>query len=458
MDKKNSILIIEDNEGVVESLKILLEDKYHIESFPEGQPGYRRMRNKKFNLVLLDITLPDTDGFILLSKIKGSYPHTPVIMLTGLKSVKATQMALEGGAEDFITKPFNNEELLMIIKRTIKKGKGPQLDDSEFLDKEKFDFSSIITRNDDMYQVLREIFDVSKTNSTVLITGESGTGKELIARCIHNNSKRKHRRFIPIHCAAIPSELLESELFGYEKGAFTGAVSNKSGKFEIANKGTIFLDEIGTLPLKLQVKLLRVLQEQKFERIGSNKTIKVNLRIISATNMDLKSLIKTNEFREDLYYRLNVVPIKLPSLRERKTDIAALVRHFTKIFCKKARIPEKIIIKDVLEIFIKYPWPGNIRELENTIERMIAFSNDKYLSVKDIPLDILTDIKEPIQRIGRIKRYKLKIAIGRFEKEYILRFLNRTGWQIGKTSKILGIHRNSLCAKMKKFKLKKPSK
>ncbi|MDD3627435.1 MAG: sigma-54 dependent transcriptional regulator, partial [bacterium] len=373
------------------------------------------------------------------------------------KSIKNTKKALELGVTDFIYKPFNRNELTSIIEKVLFKTGLPKEGQDTYIDFTKFDISSIITQNPAMLKVFREINHISKTDSSVLLLGESGTGKELAARCIHNNSIRREKPFVPIQCAAIPSELLESELFGYVRGAFTGAQADKPGKFEKANTGTIFLDEIGTLPLELQVKLLRVLQEHQFERIGSNKTIDVDIRIISATNIDLRELIKNRQFREDLYYRLNVVPIVIPPLRERKSDIPLLIRHFIKTFCKKAHVPEKNITKDILEIFMKYSWPGNVRELENTIERMTAFSSDNYLSVKDIPLDILTEMEEFFDDQGQDTAVFLKSAIKAFERSYILKFLEKYNWRLNIVSKHLGIHRNSLTAKIRKFNIKRLS-
>lgn len=415
--------------------------------------------NSELELAIVDVKLPDGDGIELLSTLKQKYNNIPIIVLTGFASIDVAVKATRMGAFHFMTKPFNIEELVSIVDKALSHKK-LVYENSELKSRlqNRYQFDNIIGKSLPIQNVLSMIEKVADTDSTILVTGESGTGKELIAKAIHYNSSRHDKAFIPINCGAIPSELLESELFGHVKGAFTGAISNRQGRFELANKGTLFLDEIGDLSPNLQVKLLRVLQEKRFEPVGSAKTIESDVRIVAATNIDLTKAVKEGQFREDLFYRLNVIPIKIPSLRERRDDIVLLLEHFIKNFNRNKGIHITGIHPLAMEKLLNYSWPGNIRELENFIERISVLRKEGIIDLSDIPSyfeenqshQLFHSLAMDIPESG----IDFNTAIASYENQLIVNALNKTGWNRNQAAILLRLNRTTLVEKIKKKGLK----
>ncbi len=443
------VLIVDDEPAVRETLEIILGDYYETVSVSNGLEAVEIVKSVPIDVVLLDINLPHVDGFKTLGMLKQHNSSVGVVMLSAIDSAQKAVYALNMGAYDYLTKPFETEDLLSTIKRyiddlTLKR-------EITFLREElqsRLGYGDIISKSPKMQHVFDLVKKVSAASANVLITGESGTGKELIARAIHELSDRKERPFVAINCGAVPSELMESEMFGYEKGAFTGANATKIGKFEFAEGGTIFLDEIGTLHLHLQAKLLRVLQEKTVERVGGNHQIDVDVRIIAATNIDIASAVRKGIFREDLYYRLKVVPIELPSLRQRREDIPLLVDYFFDRLCKKSNKSLKGIGSGAVQALCDYSWPGNVRELENLIERLVVLAKDgTEIIYGDIPVEITGQGIPKKPTAYDIDDYKE--ACKAFERNYIIGILNKTGWNRSKAAVLLNIHRNTLLHKMK---------
>lgn len=449
------ILIVDDEPGVLESVKIILEEDYEILMATSGEEALKIIAEKNIDLVFLDITLPGgIDGLEVLERIKDAGEDINVVMLTATNAVNTAVQAMKLGAFDYITKPFDPEEIAVIVKKAL---------DNYRLVKEvnyfrsqiqPISFDNIVGKSRKLQKVHELISKVIKNDATVIITGESGTGKELVARAIHYNSPRKDKPFVVLNCATIPENLVETELFGYEKGAFTGADAPKPGKFELADEGTIFLDEISALRLDMQAKLLRVLQEKEIERVGGIKTSKIDIRIICATNTDLKQAVRENKFREDLYYRLNIVPIYIAPLRERKEDIPLLVEYFLKVYNEKFRKNIKGISQEAVRYLVNYSWPGNIRELENMIERLVVLTDKDVIEANDLPFEIFLEER---CKIANFKEdgIALKQARDRFEREYILAVLEKTGWNQTETARLLGIHRNTLMMKLEQLGIKK---
>jgi two-component system response regulator AtoC len=398
------------------------------------------------DLVLLDVRLPGETGIDILERIKGLEDSMEVIMVTAVNDVRTAVVAMQRGAYDYVVKPFDVDEMQALVRRALEKRALQQ--EVLYLRSElasAHGFDQIVGRHPVMVRIYEGIAQLAETTATVLITGESGTGKELIARAIHRQGPRRERPFVAINLAAIPEPLLESELFGHEKGAFTGAYQKKLGKFEVAHGGTLFLDEVGTLRVDLQAKLLRVLQEREIERVGGTRTIKVDLRIIAATNVNLKQAVKDRAFREDLYYRLNVVPLAVPPLRERREDIPALVTHFIAKYNREFARTVRGISPGVLPVLLEYDWPGNVRELENIIERSVALARGPVIRLSDLPLDLaLPDAGPGSPEPG----LSLKEARERFERQFILRVLDRVDWNQSQAARLLGLHRNTLTAKL----------
>ncbi len=384
---KTRLLVVDDEESLAEFLRLLFEKEgYDVQTANSVEQARHQLGERNFDLVLCDILMPDGNGLELLKEIKAQNPGTAVIMMTAYASSKSAIEAMKLGAYNYISKPFNVEELTVVASRALEKT-GLE-EENIYLRSElerKYQFSNIIGRSPRMQEIFSLIERVAKTMSTVLVSGESGTGKELIARAVHYSGQRSHNHFLSINCGAMPENLLESELFGHERGAFTGAVREKKGLFQEAGQGTLFLDEIGEMTQSMQVKLLRVLQDKKIRRVGGNREEKVDVRIIAATNRDLKELIAAGSFREDLYYRINVIPINLPPLRDRREDIAPLVKFFIKKYSEELGLPPRQISKDALGLLESHYWHGNVRELENTIERGLALSTGDHLSVEDLP-------------------------------------------------------------------------
>ncbi len=448
-----NILIVDDEVGVRESLKMVLKTNYEVFLAKNAEEAFLQIKENLPQVILLDIILPDVDGLRVLEKVKQKEPETIVIMITATKTVKTAVEAMKLGAYDYITKPFDVDELRLTIHRALS---------AQSLQKEVNHLRGEIDRTyeiigdsqpmKDVFKVIRQIAD---SKSTVLIMGESGTGKELVARAIHYNSNRKGFPFVAINCAAIPETLIESELFGHEKGAFTNAIEKKLGRFEIAHQGTLFLDEIGELSLATQAKILRFLEEKEFTRVGGPKTMKVDVRLITATNRELKQMMKAGRFREDLYYRINVVPIVISPLRERKEDIPLLLDYFIKKLSAEHHKNVKGLSKEALKILIDYEWPGNVRELENLIERVIALTSNEFIEAEELPLSFRNSCKIDALRdsilSGQISFIK---AEEEFEKEIILDALKRTNHVQSHAAEILGVSRRILKYKMDKLGIK----
>ncbi len=454
---KPSVLIVDDEFFVRKSLSTILRKNYNTITAARGDEGIGIIKNQSIDLVLLDLKLPDTDGLTLLKQIKDMDENTMVIIITAVKETSLAVKAMKLGAYDYITKPINVEELRALVDKALEKR--ALIRENKFLKSEVIkDNSNIIGQSKAVQELNKLINAAAKTDCPVLITGESGTGKELITRAINDRSARAGKPFVVLNCAAIPDNLLESELFGYERGSFTGAMERKEGKFELANGGTIFLDEIGSMSLHLQAKLLRVLQDNKdglkdIERLGGSVSIPVDVRILAATNVNMKKAIGENKFREDLYYRLNVFPINIPPLRERKEDIPLLADYFFRNYCKKLNKKSSLSVK-ALSMLVDYNWPGNIRELKNLIERLVTINDDDEIAPEDLPLEILVN-RETVPNTQASNEINLKEAIEQMEQRFIKKALRKTNGNQIQAAKILGIHRNTLLAKVKQLNLQK---
>ncbi|MBI4621197.1 MAG: sigma-54-dependent Fis family transcriptional regulator [Desulfobacterales bacterium] len=447
------LLIVDDELGTRESLRMIFDKEYDITTATSGEEALGIIERLRPNLVLLDIIMPGMDGLAVLERINEIDKDIIVIMITATKTVKIAVHAMKLGAYDYITKPFDLDEIRLIIKKAI--STQDLRNEVKILRSEidkGYSFGNIVGNTG----IIREIFDTIKriadSKTTVLIEGESGTGKELVAKAIHFNSNRKGKPFIAINCAGIPETLIESELFGYEKGAFTNAYGRKLGRFELADSGTLFLDEISELSLATQAKILRFLQERELVRVGGTETINVDVRLIAATNRNLEDSVANGAFREDLYYRIKVVPIHLPPLRERKEDIPLLVNHFFNRIMKEKEVKAKSISSDALDLLIEYNWPGNIRELENIIERITLLSKNSKVLPEDLPLNIrgnakLNSIKEAVLE-GKLSFEK---AEAEFEMDIILNALKKTNYVQSKAAELLGISRRILKYKMDKL-------
>ena len=447
------ILLIEDDDGSREALLILLKgNDFAIKGCSSGQEGLTLLAGERFDIVISDLLLPDMNGIDILTQVKLDSPRTEVILVTGHGSAETAVQAMKRGAYDYITKPLNIDELRIIIDKVVEKGQ--LLSENVYLKKQlrdKYEFANIIGNSQAMQQLFSRMKRIIKTDSTVLILGESGTGKELVAKAIHFNGNRKDKPFIAVNCSAIPENLLESELFGHVKGAFTGAVKDKVGKFEAANLGTIFLDEIGTLPMHLQTKLLRVLQEQELERVGSNRQIKLDVRVISATNVNLEEEVKRGNFREDLFYRLNVIPVLIPPLRERTQDILPLTRHFLEKNCKAMQRPIMHLDKEALEALEAYPWNGNVRELENIMERVVALTEGDQITLRDLPSSVSKTYLEGARISVTPSGIDMVQTINEIEKKMIGEALQLSGGVKARAAVMLSINRTTLVEKMRRL-------
>jgi two-component system response regulator AtoC len=455
MNRQINILLVDDEEPIREAMLLLLKAAdYRITACASGQEALQILAGEQFDIVITDLFLPDITGIDILTKAKGLFPTLEVILITGHASAETAVRAMKEGAFDYITKPLNFEELRMILAKAVEKQR--LLSENVYLKKQlrdKYEFSNIIGSSPAMQKVFSRISKVIKTDSTILILGESGTGKELIAKAIHSNGTRRDKPFIAVHCGAIPENLLESELFGHTRGSFTGAVRDKMGKFEAANHGTIFLDEIATLPMHLQIKLLRVLQEQEVERVGSNRPIKLDVRIISACNVDLDEEVKKGTFRDDLFYRLNVIPVTLPPLRERVEDILPLVRHFLAKYCNEMGRPLMNIAKDVLMALEIYKWPGNVRELENVVERTVALTEGEQIALSDLPSNITRAYSEQEEIPTRITSRGVDMVkvLCDLERKMIIDALSLSDGVKARAAALLNLNRTTLVEKMRRL-------
>jgi DNA-binding NtrC family response regulator len=424
---------------------------YEVDIAANGSDAISKAKNKKYDLVLTDLKLPGADGLEVLSEVKEIDPETSVIVMTAYGTVETAVEAMKVGAFDFITKPFDTDRLSLLIKRALENRR--LVAENTLLREElaqTYGLTEIIGKSKRIKEATELVQKVAPSDTTALLLGESGTGKELFARAIHYLSPRKDGPFVAINCAAIPRELLENELFGSEKGAFTSSHARKMGKFEIAERGTIFLDEIGDMDISLQAKLLRVLQEKKFERLGGTKVIDVNVRVIAASNMDLKNAIKKRNFREDLYYRLSVFPIQIPPLRERREDISALADHFINRFCIELNKKEKRLSRESLTLMEKYNWPGNVRELENTIERAIILCEGKTITPDQLAIRLPSSAEIRLREGAGLKEVAA-LAQAEAEKSLIKRVLTQTNGNKKKSAEILKIDYTTLFEKLKKY-------
>jgi len=455
-DIRPVILVVDDEPGVRESFRAILKDRYEVLEAEDGPSSLELVGSHPVNLVLLDVRLPGMEGIQVLERVKTIDEGIEVIMVTAVKTIRTAVEAIRLGAYDYITKPFEVEEILSAVNRVLEK----QALEREVLYlrselSQRDGFDDIVGRHEAMTQTYDLISHVAETTVTVLITGESGTGKELIARAIHRQGPRRSKPFVTVNGAAIPEHLLETELFGHEKGAFTSAYYKKIGKFELATGGTLFLDEVGNLRLDLQAKLLRVLQEREFERVGGVKPIKVDVRILAATNINLRRAISGGLFREDLFYRLNVVHIHVPPLRERREDIPLLVEHFLKKYNQQFGKAVGRLSRAALTVLQSYEWPGNVRELENIIERSVALARGSVIHLEDLPLELVALGRVPAGN-DPIVGLALKRALRQFERQFIFRVMERVEWNQTHAARILGLHRNTLLWKLQTLGITRP--
>ena len=446
------ILVVDDDENLLKSIKKILSlEHYIVETLSNPLKIDSYLELKDYHCLLLDVRMPVMSGIDVLKKTLFKNPALPVVMISGQSDIETAVLAIKEGAYDFIEKPIDPERLFVAVKNAIQRHNLQEMSDSIF--KELQEQFSIIGQSKALKNIVQQIKEVSDTPAKVLILGDSGTGKELVAHAIHFNSSRKGKPYIKLNCAAIPSELLESELFGHKKGAFTGAVSDRKGKFIEADGGTLFLDEIGNMSIQLQAKLLRVLEANEVEVIGENIPRKIDVRIISATNQNLEELISNGLFREDLYYRLNVVKIVIPPLRERLEDILPLAYHFLKEFSNSYNKQVLSIKSQVEALLINYEWPGNVRQLRNTIEKMVLFNHSGEISYEEAINALEFGHNQTNTNQNSDEFLQLKNAVHNFERKYILLTLQKHSWKISETADALGIDRSNLFKKMKKYGL-----
>jgi nitrogen regulation protein NR(I) len=482
LPEKKQVLIVDDEPNLRKILAAQLSrDGYDVLLAEDGEQGLSLLREHHIDLVVTDLKMPKVDGMTLLREALAEQPELPIVMITAHGTVDTAVEALKLGAFDYLTKPFDKDEVRQIVGKALKTRElageepsapavAPEAAETKEAEGARFGIIGQSPGLTELYAVLERVAD---SPTTVLITGESGTGKELVARALHDHSSRRGKPFIKVNCAAIPKELIESELFGYERGAFTGAVASKPGRFELANGGTLFLDEIGEIPVEMQVKLLRALQESEFERVGGIKTMRVDVRLVAATNRDLKKLIAQGAFREDLFYRLNVVSIRLPALRERATDTPLLVEHFLKKFNERLKKSVSGVEADALELLCNYGWPGNIRELENVMERSVLFCDSQKLRVEDLPVELrgasgissgsMVPAMDPgavdlgtLPADGGLKEH-VKVAMSRLERDLVSRALKQTNNNVTHAARLLKISRKGLQLKMKELGLREGS-
>ncbi len=451
-----NILVVDDKDSMRNMLfDTLTEEGYRVDAAGDGKQAIDLVRNKSYDLVLTDLKMPDVDGLKVLTEVKGVDVDTSVIVMTAYGTIEDAVSAMKNGAYDFITKPFDTEHLCVLVARALENRR--LVAENTLLRQELLadhGLENIIGSDTKMMELGQMVRKVAGSDASVLLQGESGTGKELFARAIHNLSERKDGPYITINCAAIPGELLENELFGSEKGAFTGAHARKMGKFEIANGGTIFLDEIGDMDISLQAKLLRVLQQKNFERLGGTKTVDVDVRVIAATNMDLTELIRQKNFREDLYYRLSVFPLNIPPLRERPGDVHLLAESFIEKYCREMKKPVKSLTKDALGLLEKYHWPGNVRELENTIERAVILAEGKKITPEHLAIRLRRTNEIQLREGAGLKEIGAHAQM-QAERGTIIRVLKEVRGNKRKCAKVLRIDYTTLFDKMKKYSIDK---
>ena len=455
MNANGRVLVVDDEEIIREVLSTLLTaENYSVDLAQNGYQALEKVRERDYSVVLLDLMMPDMDGLTVLEEFKKTENNPVTVILTAFASIEKAVKATKLGAFDFITKPFKNDEIVLAMKNATEHHR--LLEENLRLKKslrERYDFKNIIGKSEPMQQIFDLITQVAPRRSTILIQGESGTGKELVAKAIHAASGRADQPFVAINCGNIPSDLLESEIFGHVKGAYTGAVSAKKGLFELANGGTLFLDEVATISMEIQSKLLRVIQEREFRRLGGLENIKVDVRIIAAANTDLHSAVAQGTFRDDLYYRLNVIVLKLPPLRERTEDIPLLVEHFIKKYSEENDKEQSIIETAALKDLMDYNWPGNVRELENVIERSVVLAPGTIITRDLFPKNITARQKDSAIQLP-LEDTPLKERVASFEKSLILAALQKTEWNQKKAARILSVNATTLSEKLKRLKIK----
>lgn len=447
-----SILIIDDEREICESIKMILEyEDYIVDYTTDSYEGLSKIEYGNYNALLLDINIPGKNGFEILNFINEKEIELKTIIISAHGSVENAVKATKLGAFDFLEKPIDRDKLLICVRNAVNQSN--LITENKKLKKELLTNDKIIGSSASIQKILEIISRIAKTDARILITGENGTGKELVAQEIHRQSLRANKELVEVNCAAIPQDLIESELFGHEKGSFTGAIKQRIGKFELANNGNLFLDEIGDMSLTAQAKVLRAIEEGKIERVGGSSKIDVDVRIISATNKDLQKEIASNNFREDLFHRLNVIPIHIPPLRERKDDIPLLVEHFSKMICEKNKFPQKEYAPSAMKAFQSFSWKGNVRELRNVIERIVIMVPGNYITDKEV--NIFTQsgsaVTDDLFNISNsFQEFKEKA-----ERAFILKQLKANNWNMSKTADILGIQRSHLYNKLKKYKIEK---
>jgi two-component system nitrogen regulation response regulator NtrX len=447
------VLIVDDEESIRRSLAGLLTDEgWEVEAAADGEAALAGVRDEAggYDVVLLDIAMPGRDGLAVLEELRAAHPELPVVMMSGHGTIETAVRSTRLGAFDFIEKPLSAEKLFLTLQHAVDQRRLAA--ENQRLRAEALRAHEILGSSEPILKLKQQIAQAAPTNGWVLITGENGTGKELVARQIHLQSRRAAEPFVEVNCAAIPEELIESELFGHEKGAFTGAIARKLGKFEMAHRGTLFLDEIADMSLKTQAKVLRVLQESKFERVGGNEPIEVDVRVIAATNKDLEKEIAGGSFREDLYYRLAVLPFHVPPLRERREDIPVLARAFVEEFCAEAGARPKTVTPRALHLLRSYSWPGNVRELRNLMERLVLMTPGPRIQPEDIPEGVR--VAAPREEGGT--EGTLEEARRAFEREFLVAKLREHGWNVSRTAEAVGLARESLSRKIRALRIETP--
>lgn len=443
------VLLVDDEKSVRSTLSICLKrEGYQVEEAASGEEAVEKLKTQFFDLVVTDLKMRPMDGLMVLREAKRINSLTEVVVMTAYGTVESGVEAMKLGAYDYIQKPFEKDEFLIFVDKALERKKlVTEVEQLQSELREKYRFENIVGNSSEMMEVFSMVSKVAPTDSTILISGESGTGKELIAKAIHLNSRRKNRAFVTINCGALPENLQESELFGHVRGAFTGAIRDKRGLFQEANGGTLLLDEVGETAPSTQVKLLRFLQDGEIRRVGDNEPIHVDVRLLAATNQDLQKAIAEGRFREDLYYRLNVIPIRLPPLRERRDDISLLINYFFEKYTAQLKRKVKSISSETVKILIAYNWPGNVRELENVMERAVILANQSVILPENLP----PSIREAQNETGESKKKIAEQTLEELEKDYILKLLERYAWNQKKASEILGISTTTLWRKLKSY-------
>jgi DNA-binding NtrC family response regulator len=459
--RRGTVLVVDDEEAVRASVRAILEECCEVLEAESGAAALDVVRTRDVDLVMLDQKMPGEAGLDVLPRLRATDPSTVVVLATAVRDIRTAVEALRRGAYDYLTKPFDVDDILGLAERALEKRAlereveglrsvlaPPHLEAAGA-------FEGIVGRHAEMVRIYEIVTRLAQTPTTVLITGESGTGKELVARAIHRRSDRVARPFVAVNVAAIPDTLIESELFGHEKGAFTGAHARRLGRFELAHGGTLFLDEIGSLRLDLQAKLLRALQEREIERVGGARPVAVDVRVLAATNVNLRQAVRDRAFREDLFYRLNVVPLHVPPLRERRSDIPLLVDHFVRRLARECGRDVRAVSAGALDALVRYDWPGNVRELENALHRAVVLARGPVIQLDDVPLDVA--MPERGSRLPEEAVLPLREACDRFERQYVLRVLERAGWNVSRTARMLGVHRNTVLAKLSTWGVQRPA-